>query len=354
MAYALYNQLRRQEDLQEILHQMFLEWDARRFYLLVSVVFLMVINWTIEAQKWRYLLLGTERFSLWTSLQSVLTGLAVSVITPNRIGEYMGRILFLRNVHKLQGITVTIVGSFAQLIVTGFLGLIGLIYYINQVKSTQWIYWLLAGSLVLCIVLGYFYFNLPTFVEKLSTIPFLRKVKTYLLIVRRFSASQLLRILFLSFLRYGIYTTQFVLLLKLLWVEVPLLDMVLTIWLIFWAMAIVPTIAIAEIGIRGETALYFLAPLSQNHVGIVTATILLWLINLIIPALFGCLFVFRMKIYDDESLQLGWFSRSLFCRSSISCLFQTESTLLLILLKFIAANPGNDLFFPERRFVTNH
>jgi hypothetical protein len=300
MAYALYNQLRRQEDLQEILHQMFLEWDARRIYLLVSVVFLMVINWTIEAQKWRYLLLGTERFSLWTSLQSVLTGLAVSVITPNRIGEYMGRILFLRNVHKLQGITVTIVGSFAQLIVTGFLGLIGLIYYINQVKSTQWIYWLLAGSLVLCIVLGYFYFNLPTFVEKLSTIPFLRKVKTYLLIVRRFHASQLLRILFLSFLRYGIYTTQFVLLLKLLWVDVPLLDMVLTIWLIFWAMAIVPTIAIAEIGIRGETALYFLAPLSQNHVGIVTATILLWLINLIIPALFGCLFVFRMKIYDDE------------------------------------------------------
>jgi hypothetical protein len=104
----------------------------------------------------------------------------------------------------------------------------------------------------------------------------------------------------LSFLRYGIYTTQFVLLLKLLWVDVPLVDMVLTIWLIFWAMAIVPTIAIAEIGIRGETALYFLAPLSQNHVGIVTATILLWLINLIIPALFGCLFVFRMKIYDDE------------------------------------------------------
>jgi hypothetical protein len=50
MAYALYNQLRRQEDLQEILHQMFLEWDARRIYLLVSVVFLMVINWTIEAQ----------------------------------------------------------------------------------------------------------------------------------------------------------------------------------------------------------------------------------------------------------------------------------------------------------------
>jgi hypothetical protein len=87
---------------------------------------------------------------------------------------------------------------------------------------------------------------------------------------------------------------------KILLVEANWLDLLFTVWLIFWAMAIVPTIAIAEIGIRGETALFFLAPLSTNHFGIVSSTLLLWLINLIIPALIGCLFVFKMKIYDDE------------------------------------------------------
>jgi hypothetical protein len=65
-------------------------------------------------------------------------------------------------------------------------------------------------------------------------------------------------------------------------------------------MAILPTIAIAEIGIRGETALFFLAPLSTNHLGIVSSTFMLWFINLIIPSLIGCLFVYKMKLYKDE------------------------------------------------------
>lgn len=279
---------------------MLTEWDILRIAEVAVVVALMVLNWTIEAQKWRYLLKGTEQFSLWTSLQSVLTGLAVSVITPNRIGEYMGRILYLRNVHKLQGITVTIVGSFAQLIITGFLGLVGLFYYMNQVTPDTWLYLLLSASILLCIGLGYFYFILPALVERIASISFLRKIRFYLMVVQRFHWQQLLSILGMSLLRYFVYTLQFILLLKVLYVEAGWMQLLFTSWLIFWAMAIVPTIAIAEVGIRGETALYFLAPFSTNHMGIVLATVLLWLINLIIPALFGCLFVFRMKIYDDE------------------------------------------------------
>ena len=73
--------------------------------MLASVFVLMVVNWTVEAAKWRIQLDGTEKFSIIQSLQSVLTGVAVSVITPNRIGEYVGRILYLKNVNKLQGIT---------------------------------------------------------------------------------------------------------------------------------------------------------------------------------------------------------------------------------------------------------
>jgi hypothetical protein len=65
-------------------------------------------------------------------------------------------------------------------------------------------------------------------------------------------------------------------------------------------MAIVPTIAIAEIGIRGETALYFFLAISTNSVGIISSTTMLWFVNLILPALLGCLFIYKMKIYEDE------------------------------------------------------
>lgn len=300
MSYSLYHQIKLQPKLNQTIQAIFTEWDSIRMLMLASVFVLMVVNWTIEAAKWRLQLDGTEKFSIIQSLQSVLTGVAVSVITPNRIGEYVGRILYLKNVNKLQGITVTIIGSFAQLIVTGFLGLVGLIYYIIKIQHSAWLNVLLLSSIALCLGLTYLYFHLSKFIEWTSMIPMLRKVKVYLEIVKRFKRKQLLQILGLSFLRYLVYTLQFIILMKILLVDAYVQDLLFTVWLIFWAMAIVPTIAIAEIGIRGETALFFLAPLSTNHFGIVSSSLLLWLINLIIPALIGCLFVFRMKIYDDE------------------------------------------------------
>lgn len=139
MSYSLYHQIKLQPKLNQTIQAIFTEWDSTRMLMLASVFILMVVNWTVEAAKWRIQLDGTEKFSIIQSLQSVLTGVAVSVITPNRIGEYVGRILYLKNVNKLQGITVTIIGSFAQLIVTGFLGLVGLIYYIIKIQHSAWL-----------------------------------------------------------------------------------------------------------------------------------------------------------------------------------------------------------------------
>lgn len=300
MAYSLYNQIQRQDNLKSTIHDLIVEWNTHKIIFMIIVVLLMFVNWTIEASKWRLLLKGTESFSLIKSLQSVLTGVAVSVITPNRIGEYMGRILYLKNTNKIQGVTVTIIGSFAQLIVTGFLGLVGLVYYIIYIKYTAWLNVLLVSSVVMCVGLVYIYFHLYKIIEWTNGISFLKKIRVYLEIVKRFDQKQLMKILMLSFLRYFVYTIQFLILLDVMMVYAPMLDLLFTLWLIFWAMAIVPTIAIAEIGVRGETALYFLLPLSANSFGIVSSSLMLWLINLIIPALIGCLFVYKMKIYDDE------------------------------------------------------
>ena len=300
IAYTLYNQIIHQPNLQNTIHDLFVEWNTSKILFLSVVFILMIFNWTIEAQKWRLLLVGTERFSLWKSLQSVLTGVAVSVITPNRIGEYMGRILYLRNVHKIQGITVTIIGSFAQLIITGFLGLIGVAYYILNVQNFSWLTILFIASLLFFTFLTYLFFNLHKLLDWTKGIKFFRKLRIYLEIVKRFNQRQLIKILLISTGRYLVYTLQFILLLKFFLVDINNVIMLCTVWLIFWIMAILPTIAIAEIGIRGETALFFLAPLSTNHLGIVSSTFMLWFINLIIPSLIGCLFVYKMKLYKDE------------------------------------------------------
>jgi hypothetical protein len=65
-------------------------------------------------------------------------------------------------------------------------------------------------------------------------------------------------------------------------------------------MAIVPTIAIAELGVRGQIGLYFLGLQSINKVGIIAATFGIWFINLIIPAIAGSVLILGIKVFSDK------------------------------------------------------
>ncbi|MFT4545450.1 MAG: hypothetical protein ACI9EQ_001925, partial [Bacteroidia bacterium] len=59
----------------------------------------------------------------------------------------------------------------------------------------------------------------------------------------------------------------------------------------------VPTIAITELVTRGAVATKFLEILSPNVSGIVSASSMLWLINLAVPALIGVIFIFQLKFF---------------------------------------------------------
>ncbi|MBE9468956.1 MAG: hypothetical protein IMY72_11655, partial [Bacteroidetes bacterium] len=56
-----------------------------------------------------------------------MSGVTVSIFTPNRVGEFGGRIFVLKRKNRVSAIFATIVGSFSQLIITIVVGLISLI-----------------------------------------------------------------------------------------------------------------------------------------------------------------------------------------------------------------------------------
>ncbi len=300
LSYSIYNQIQNQKMLHSPVYDLFLVWDIKKTMLLCCVLVLMCCNWAVEAKKWQLLIRKAELLSFSKSLQSVLTGVAISMLTPNRIGEYMGRILYLKNVNKLKGITVTILGSFAQLLVTGGFGILGIVYYLFFQTPFWWLYLFLVASIFLFIAIAYVYFNMQQVANYLQRFSVLQKPFLYLEIVKRVERKELTQVIKLSLLRYMIYTVQFVLLLKLFLVSPNIIGLCCTLFLIFWAMAVVPTFAIAEVGVRGQLSILFLSVFTTNTLGIVSATACLWLINLIIPALLGCLFVYRFKLFDDE------------------------------------------------------
>jgi hypothetical protein len=123
----------------------------------------------------------------------------------------------------------------------------------------------------------------------------MKKVKSRLMLLEQLPAHILLRVLFLSILRFCIFIVQYFLLFQLTKVSVSLYDTTVTISVMFLWLAILPTIAFLELGVRWQFALILLAELSDNRLGISIAVTAIWFINLIVPALLGVFSVFRVN-----------------------------------------------------------
>src|SRR5574338_1492742 len=74
LSYSIYRQVRAQPDLEE-------KWEAIRasfgtsgIFILIGVIGLMVINWSIEAFKWKLSVQGIQRIKFSTAFRAILSG----------------------------------------------------------------------------------------------------------------------------------------------------------------------------------------------------------------------------------------------------------------------------------------
>jgi hypothetical protein len=73
----------------------------------------------------------------------------------------------------------------------------------------------------------------------------------------------------------------------------------------YYALAAIPTIALTELGVRGSVVIFLFelyfskSGLYTEAIGLAvfTASSALWLINIILPALVGTIFVYRLKFF---------------------------------------------------------
>ena len=120
-----------------------------------------------------------------------------------------------------------------------------------------------------------------------------------------YDPKELLQVLLISFLRYVVFSTQYYIFLHLFGINIPLLHAFVLISVIYLVMMMVPSIALTEIGIRGSVSIYMFSLYLQKtgafpgdyHLGIFAASSLLWLLNIVIPAILGTFFVFNLKFF---------------------------------------------------------
>jgi len=278
----------------------------------IIVVLLMFVNWGIEALKWKVLIKHIQPISYVRAFKAVLSGLSISVAmnTPNGVGEYFGRILYVKEGNRLRAIALTFVGNISQLIITvlfGWAGLIFLGYNLETIPKLDvglplnWIRIILIGSLAGVFVLLFLYFRLSWFIKLLEKLPFVSKYTFFIQKLEEFEWKELLKVLLMSLLRYSVFIAQYVLLLQVFDVQITLLQSCWLTMVMFLALAIVPTIALAELGLRGQLSIHLFGLFSNNTLGIVLTATGIWLINLVVPALAGSLFILGIKLFRSKA-----------------------------------------------------
>ena len=270
---------------------------------IVFTFLLMGANWGIEALKWQHLIQHRERISWWVAFKAVLSGTTISLITPNRIGEYAGRVVYLETYDKVKAALATMVGSFSQLCITLVVGCIcfsfELKHLLPQMDLTRQTVVLI--SLLMVALILVLYYNIWLIAPLSRRIPFVKKYATYFDEFEQYSYSELSVLLIYSLLRYGVFTMQYVLMLYAFKTEVAMVDALKVIPVIFLVQSIVPSSTLTEIGLRGYSAIVFFAAYSHNEVSLTLSAYGLWIINLIFPALIGLVLLLRVRFLKADS-----------------------------------------------------
>jgi hypothetical protein len=298
---VLYREVFQLAELDQLVSLWYQHWASSEWWWIILALLLMPANWALESAKWQMLMRPFWKIKFFQALKGVLSGLVFSLFTPNRVGDYGGRILAVPANYNWYAALATLVGSYAQLLVLIGGGLLGVLYYMRfydtglqlLLDGFWWLGFVLLG-LATC-----FYLNIKLLARLLKNLRIPARLERYIRYIyklQHYSQKMLGAALMLSVLRYLTYSFQYYCMLKFFGIEAPLLGAVSGITTIFLIQSSIPLPPLAALLARGEAALVVWGVFSDHKLGILAATFSLFIINLCLPALVGIVFVVKINV----------------------------------------------------------
>ncbi len=241
---------------------------------------LMLINFLVESLKWFRLIKKNNQINFANTFKSVMVGQAFAFFTPNRVGEYFGRIMYLDKASKLQGAAQMAWSSFAQLIITLSIGSMALFFYAPIYPLLRWL------SPLIGIAALFFYFY---------KIPFLTRFPKWQLL--QIEVPLKIDLLLLSFCRYLVFSFQYIWVANILNLPIEANQIFITVSILLLCISVLPTISITELVVRGQLLVFILAPIYTDTIRILSLSSIIWLINFLVPSIIGAFLLlgYRLK-----------------------------------------------------------
>jgi hypothetical protein len=278
--YFIYNQLVNNEKLN---WKQFLALLERQKSVagIVFILFLSFQNRFLEILKWQHLVQKLKIISLSKATEQVLAALTAGLFTPNGIGEYAGKALYFSKKDVGEVIFLNLICNGIQMILSVFFGIIGLLIIG---------YWIEVGILLL-VVSGIsltLYFlkkinikghSLSQFFQKINALP--KKIHQ--------------KNIYLATLRYLTFSHQYYFLFLAFDVQLPYFTLMATIAAVYFIASSLPTFQFFDFAVKGGVSVYFFGLLGINEWIVVFISMLMWLLNIVVPVLIGSIYVFRFK-----------------------------------------------------------
>jgi uncharacterized membrane protein YbhN (UPF0104 family) len=307
LCWLLYRSIANTPDLGASWEHFIQSLSTQKWPAMVLAIALVAANWTLETAKWRTLLSAQHSISFIRAFTAVLAGISFSIVTPQRIGEYGGRLLLLPPEARWAGLRAKVVGNIAQVIILTGVGMpAALLLGVWAGLLNAPVAWALMVACVLLMgTVLYAYFSPKWIVNLLSAIrwpEWLKNRMTPFKALFEFPRQQLRQALTLALLRYLVYSTQYLLLLSVFDIEVSSLEGFVGIAAIFFGQTVLPLTALAGLAVRGNLAIWVWGLFGADAINSLSASLFLWILNLVLPALFGTLCVFRIQITKQKVL----------------------------------------------------
>lgn len=294
VVYILYYRLAK-ADLQAGYDQLTLNY----VYFILAIA-LMPINWLFELWKWKIVVQPIVNSSFKTLLHSFLAGISTGMVTPNRIGNFIGRIVYYPSRHRAMLTLGTLYANLAQFIASIIPGAFVLVFFGTPILADYFPTFQNSFNITLLFFFfgGLFllYFRLPILLVKLPAILTARYTNLLLLFKTSFSGKGFTLFL-LSQSRFLIFSVQYFLLF-LAFDASPSWELFTTVILIYFLTTATPSLLLGKLFIRENYALLLVMPLVNNELLILFASLGIWFINIAVPSLIGLFFVLKAK-YDN-------------------------------------------------------
>ncbi|SFN41205.1 Lysylphosphatidylglycerol synthase TM region [Bizionia echini] len=294
--YFIYNKLTSNPDLN---FQDFVNYlaEANQFSLktISFLIILSFLNWFFEILKWQALASSLKKISFYKAMEQSLSSLTASLLTPNRIGEYGVKAMYYSPPERKRMVALNLLGNGLQMLVTVLLGSVGLYLFLNEYE-TDINYHKIArfGVIILFIaVVGYIAISKSQVLFKGFSI---QKITNYF----RQLPFKIYSIVFIfAVIRYAIFSFQFYYILTLFGVSASYYNALIIITSMYFLASVIPSLFIFDVIIKGSVAVYLFAIVGVNAFTVLSTVTIMWLLNVVIPSVFGSIFVLKFKLHKS-------------------------------------------------------